>query len=166
MPFRRNSLDKQRCTPDEARRKAEKYCAYQDRCHQEVRRKLYDLGLYGEDVDQVMARLIEDRFLDEERFARSYARGKFRMKKWGKQRITRELKSRQVSAYCIKQGLSEIEDAAYAKTLHELLQNRLAVKGEGLHPYAHKNLLVEWGLKKGYSMGEVLEAAQRVLRGA
>jgi regulatory protein len=86
------------CTPDQAFKKLERFCAYQDRCHQEVRRKLYDLGLYGADVDQVMARLIEDRYLDEERFARSFARGKFRMKSWGRKRIERELKQREVSS--------------------------------------------------------------------
>ena len=163
MPFRRSSLDKPRATPAEARKKAERYCAYQDRCHQEVRRKLYDLGLYGEDVDQVMAQLIEDRFLDEERFARSFARGKFRMKKWGRQRIERELKSRRVSAYCIRKGLSEIDDAAYDETLRGLLRKRLARKGADLHPYARRGMLVEHGLRKGYSMDDSIRVAREVI---
>ena len=164
MPFRRTTFKQNgRATPDQARKKAEKYCAYQDRCHQEVKRKLYDLGLYGEDVDQVMAKLIEDKFLDEERFARSYARGKFRMKRWGKQRIERELKSRRVSAYCIKKGLSEIDEEEYQATLKTLMEKRLAAKGEGLHPYARKGLLVDHGLRKGYSMTDSIAMAKEVL---
>ena len=164
MPFRRSSLQrKQQATPAEALKKAERFCAYQDRCHQEVRRKLYDLGLYGEDVDHVMAQLIEDRFLDEERFARSYARGKFRMKKWGRQRIERELKSRQVSAYCIRKGLSEIDEAAYAKTLRELLTERLERKGADLHPYARRGMLVDYALRKGYGMEESIRVARELV---
>ena len=164
MPLQRSSLSRrQQLTPSQALRKAERYCAYQDRCHQEVKRKLYDLGLYGEDVDQVMAQLIQDKYLDEERFARSYARGKFKMKKWGKQRIERELKSRRVSAYCIRKGLSEIEDEAYFETLETLMRKRLARKGEGLHPYALKGLLVDHGLRKGYSMEDAIGTATQVL---
>lgn len=165
MPFRRTTFKQGRATPDQARKKAEKYCAYQDRCHSEVKRKLFDLGLYGEDVDQVMAQLIEDKFLDEERFARSYARGKFRMKKWGKQRIERELKSRRVSAYCIKKGLTEIDETEYQATLRGLLEKRLERKGEGLHPYARRGLLVDHGLRKGYSIGDSIAMAKEVLEG-
>ena len=164
MPFRRSSLQrKQSATPAEALKKAERFCAYQDRCHQEVRRKLYDLGLYGEDVDQVMARLIEDRFLDEERFARSYARGKFKLKKWGRQRIERELKARQVSAYCIREGLTEIDEEAYAKTLRGLLVERLERKGADLHPYARRGMLVAYALRKGYAMEESIRMAREVM---
>ncbi len=144
------SLRTQRATPAEARKKAERYCAYQDRCHQEVRRKLYDLGLWRDDVDQVMAQLIEDRFLDEERYARSYARGKFRMKGWGRIRITQELKQRQVSAYCIRAGLSEIEEVAYAKTLRELIEKYVERKGAGLDGFTLRGKLYALGQRKGY----------------
>ena len=148
-------LRTQRATPAEALKKAERYCAYQDRCHQEVRRKLFDLGLWRDDVDQVMAQLIEGRFVDEERFARSFARGKHRMKGWGRVRIEQELKQRQVSPYCIRAGLSELEEAAYAKTLHELLAGYRERKGAGLDEFTLRGKLYELGRRKGYTAEEV-----------
>ena len=156
-------LRAKRLTPDEARVKAERYCAYQDRCHQEVRRKLFDLGLYGGDVDQVMARLIEDKFVDEERFARSYARGKFRMKRWGRRRIERELKSRQISRYCIRAGLSELEEFDYEGTLEALLRKRAAKLGDDLHPYARRQNLIEHALRKGYETEVAVAVATRLV---
>ena len=161
---RKSSLSKGRPTPAEALKKLERYCAYQDRCHQEVRRKLYDIGLYGEDVDHVMAQLVEDRFLDEERFARSYARGKFRMKHWGRQRIERELKSRQISRYCIKAAMSELEQYDYEGALRTLLEKRHGkVLPKGLHPYALRQDLIAFGLRKGYEMDLVLRMAREVV---
>ena len=69
---------------DKALQKLQRYCAYQDRCHQEVRAKLLSLGVYGDEMEEIIVSLIEDKFLDEERFARSFARGKFRLKQWGR----------------------------------------------------------------------------------
>ncbi len=159
------SLRTQRATPAEALKKAERYCAYQDRCHQEVRRKLYDLGLYRDDVEQAMATLVETQFLDEERFARSFARGKFRIKGWGRVRITRELKQRQVSAYCIRAGLSEIDEAAYAKTLDALMTKYAERKGGGLDDFALRGKLYDWGQRKGYEWEAIQGAALRALNG-
>jgi len=154
-----NSLKKQRSTPSQALKKLERYCAYQDRCHQEVRRKLYDVGLYGEDVDQVMAKLIESRFLDEERFARSYARGKFRMKKWGRIRIQIELKRRQISKYCLKAAMQELEEFDYEGTLKTLLEKRYEKQKSDLHPYAKRQDLITYGMRKGYE----IEVIKRVI---
>ncbi len=163
VPWRKSSLPNGRATPSIALKKAERYCAYQDRCHQEVRRKLYDLGLYRDDVDQVMATLIETQFLDEERFARSFARGKFRMKAWGRVRITQELKQRQVSAYCIRAGLSEIDEAAYAKTLDGLMEKYVERKGEGLDDFTLKGKLYDLGQRKGYEWEQIKGASLRAL---
>ena len=162
--WQRKSDPSQRATPSVALKKAELYCAYQDRCHKEVRQKLYDLGLYGEDIDQIMAKLIEDNFLDEERYARSYARGKFRMKGWGKVRITQELKSKQLSPYCIKAGLSEIEDAPYRTNLETLLKKRLEKQATGLHPYARKQDLISYGLRKGYEIDLVISLSSALTK--
>ena len=87
---------------EEAKRATEKYCAYQERCHKEVEQKLYDLNMIPEARDLIIVHLIEHNFLNEERFSKSYARGKFRIKKWGKQRITRELKFRNISSICAR----------------------------------------------------------------
>jgi len=86
-------------TLTEATKKMESYCAYQERCHKEVRQKLYDMRMIPEATELIITGLIEENYLNEERFATSFARGKFRIKKWGKNRITQELKQRNISKF-------------------------------------------------------------------
>ncbi|HDZ05243.1 hypothetical protein LCGC14_0068840 [marine sediment metagenome] len=112
-------------TVQEATKKIESYCAYQDRCHKEVVSKLKEMGMIPLSVDTIIAQLIEDKFLNEERFAKSFARGKFNIKKWGKNRIIRELKFRNISKYNITTALKEIEPEAYLTTLDDLANKRL-----------------------------------------
>lgn len=120
-------------TPYQAKLRAEKYCAYQDRCHQEVKQKLREWGIRESVADDILVDLISDGFLDEERFARSFARGKFRIKKWGRIKITNELRKRNISAACIKCGLSEIEEDEYINTARYLIERRREThKGENL----------------------------------
>lgn len=129
--------------------KLQKYCAYQDRCHQEVRWKLLELGMYGDDLEEIIADLIMENFLNEERFARSYARGKFRMKGWGKMKITRELKQRQVSAYCIKKGLSEIDNEIYEQKLYQLLEKKnKTLRDKNI--FTRRKKLFNYAYQKGY----------------
>ena len=109
---------------ERALRKLQKYCAYQDRCHKEVRSKLLDLQIYGADLEDIIVDLIEDNFLNEERFAKSYARGKFRMKQWGRVKIKQELKFRKISAYCLKKAMLEIEEEEYINTLTHLIEKK------------------------------------------
>src|SRR5688500_741234 len=97
--------------------KARNYCAYQERCQQEVRDKLYEWGLWPEAVENIIVELITDNFLNEERFATTFAGGKFRIKKWGRVKIKLELKKRKISEYCIKQAMKEIDEKDYLKTL-------------------------------------------------
>lgn len=123
-------LSSKRITPEEALIKLQRYCAYQDRCHQEVRGKLLDMEIYGDTLEAIMAELIAEDFLNEERFARSYARGKFRLKQWGRLRIVRELKKRAVTDYCIRKALGEIEEEEYRRTLEALLARKLRETGE------------------------------------
>ncbi|WP_262420217.1 regulatory protein RecX [Flagellimonas meishanensis] len=111
---------------EEAQRKMERFCAYQERCHQEVLEKLRSLGMIPEAIDQIMANLIKENYLNEERFAKSFARGKFRIKKWGRNRIVQELKNRKISTYNIKSALSEIDQKDYLGTLDELALKRLS----------------------------------------
>jgi len=116
-------------TVEEAKRALERYCVYQDRCHKEVISKLYDYRMIPETHDIIIVHLIEHNFLNEERFSKSFARGKFRIKKWGKQRIVRELKFRDISAYNIKTALKEIDEKEYIDTFNILAQKRFdAVK--------------------------------------
>jgi regulatory protein len=132
-------------------KKLQRYCAYQDRCHQEVRKKLLDIGIYGDDLEHIIADLIEDNFLDEERFARSYARGKFRMKQWGRSRILRELKQRRISDYCIRKAMEEIEEETYLKTLDELILKKLKVVKE-TEPYQQRRKVADHLIRRGYEV--------------
>lgn len=114
-----------------ALQKAEAYCAYQERCQQEVRDKLYDLGLYSDEVESAIAELISNNFINEERFAKAFAGGKFRIKKWGRVKIKQELKFRKLSEYCIRKGLLEIDELEYIKTLeHLILKKEKEIKGK------------------------------------
>src|SRR5690606_26754360 len=101
MPF------KKQLTPEQALQKLKHYCAYQERSHSEVVEKLYSLGVWKREHDAIIASLIEEGYLNEERFAIAFAGGKFRMKKWGRTKIKYELKQRQVSEYSIKKALKQ-----------------------------------------------------------
>ena len=102
-----------------------KFCGYQERCHKEVRTKLLKIRVYGDDLEKVMTQLIQEDYLNEERFARSYARGKFRINHWGRYRIRIELKRKSVSEYCINRGLEEIDDEEYVAWVDDFITKKL-----------------------------------------
>lgn len=106
-------------TPKQALLKLASYCAYQERSHYEVKNKLAEYGVFYNDAEQVIAELIIQNYLNEERFAKAFAGGKFRVKKWGRNKIKQELKLKQVSDYCIQQGMKEIDFDDYLLTLSE-----------------------------------------------
>src|SRR5690606_1099254 len=110
----------------DATKKLEHYCAYQERCHYEVVEKLKGMNMIPEAIDQIVGHLIQENYLNEERFAKSFARGKFNIKKWGKNRIVRELKQRQISVFNIKSALKEINNAQYVQTHDDLAKKRHA----------------------------------------
>ena len=138
----------------DALKKLEHYCAYQDRCHSEVRTKLIDLGIYGDELERIITDLIADNFLNEERFAQSYARGKHRLKKWGRYKITSHLKAKRVSAYCIKKGLAEIDEEEYLETLYDLVEKRLGDK----YSFEENGKAAKYLIGKGYESNLVWEA--------
>ena len=109
---------------EEAQKKIEYYCAYQERCHFEVAAKLKSFGLLQVSIDHLILKLMESNFLNEERYARAFVSGKFRIKKWGKNRILQELKVRDISSFNIKLGMKEISDDNYQKTFYELFEKR------------------------------------------
>ena len=127
-----------------------RYCEYQDRCHNEVKQKLWELGEYGDRVEEIMASLIENGVLNETRFAQSFARGKFRMLKWGKDKITYELKQRGISAYNIAKGLQEIDTEEYLNAFKQLGEKKWneikTIKSE----MEKKRRLNNYFLQKGY----------------
>ena len=126
---------KQSFTPDQAFQKIKQFCAYQERCHREVTEKLYSFGLYKKDVEILLSRLIEENYLNEERFAIAFAGGKFRMKQWGRIKIKYELKQKGVSSYCINLALKEIDEETYLATLKSLATK----KWESLKDEQHLN---------------------------
>lgn len=109
---------------EEATRKIERFCAYQERCHKEVTQKLRDMGMIPIAADNIIVHLIEHDFLNEERFATSFVRGKFNQKKWGKIRLTRELKMRNISNILIKNALKQISDLDYKNVFHKLAERK------------------------------------------
>ncbi|MDF4203547.1 regulatory protein RecX [Maribacter sp. SA7] len=150
-------------TVQEATKKIESYCAYQDRCHKEVVSKLKEMGMIPLAVDTIIAQLIEDRFLNEERFAKSFARGKFNIKKWGKIRIVRELKFRNISKYNITTALKEIEPEAYLTTLDDLAHKRLEQITE-TNIQKRRKKLADYLLYRGWESHLVYEKLQELIK--
>lgn len=137
-------------TYEQALEALRQYCAYQDRCHKEVRQKLRELQYFGDLAEEVICELIREKYLDEERFARSFARGKFKIKRWGKQKISRELKQRDVSAYCIKKALTEIPDEDYMTVIENELLRRARLEKGGMHPFLKRRKLADYMFNRGY----------------
>ncbi len=115
---------RRRLSAEEATHKIERYCAYQERCHMEVKNKLVALGVYGHTADEIIAKLIQNDFLNETRFALQFARGKFRIKKWGRIRMKIELKKRQVSDYNIQKALSQFDPINYKEAFYQWGQQK------------------------------------------
>jgi regulatory protein len=137
-------------TLQEATAKLEYYCAYQERCHKEVATKLTQMRMIPEAKDRIIAHLLQHNFLNEERFAKSFARGKFNTKKWGKNRIVRELKLRDISQYNIKSALKEISEANYLNTFHELAEKRFNQLATETNPQKKKKKLADYLLYRGW----------------
>jgi regulatory protein len=146
----------------EATRKLEAYCAYQERCHKEVAQKLRDMRMIPEAIDQIIGHLIEHNFLNEERFAQSFARGKFNIKKWGRNRIVNELKQRQISRFNIKTALKEIDDDTYHKTLDKLSKKRLSQITE-TNIQKRRKKLADYLLYRGWESHLVYEKIKELI---
>lgn len=143
-------------TVDEAQRKMEHYCAYQERCHDEVIQKLKSLNMIPQAIDTIVVYLIDNNFLNEERFACSFARGKFRIKHWGKRRITNELKARNISKYNIDRALKEITTEEYLETFHLIADKQWETIYES-NILKKKKKVMDYLLRKGYESNLVQE---------
>ncbi|MUP44770.1 RecX family transcriptional regulator [Gramella sp. BOM4] len=141
--------EKRSYTVDEAMQKLMHFCAYRERSQKEVEDKLIQMNMIPAAREQIIIRLMEDKFLNEERFARSFVRGKFRIKKWGRIRITQELKRKEISAPIIRLGLSEIDQKIYISTLYELAEKKLE-KIQEPNIFKRKKKLADHLLRKGY----------------
>lgn len=150
-------------TLEEAKRALEHYCVYQDRCHKEVEQKLRDYKMIPEACEVIIIHLIEHDFLNEERFSKSFARGKFNIKKWGKLRITRELKFRNVSDYNIKTALKEINEDDYLKTFHLLAEKRFMAISEK-NTFKKKKKLIDYLLYRGWESNLIFDKANELTK--
>lgn len=133
----------------DALRKAAMFCAYQERTQQEVRERLKDWGVLGDDAEEVIAELIQQNYLNEERFAKSFAGGKFRVKGWGRRKIKQHLQQRGISGYNLDQAMKEIAPDDYQHTLKELLDKKRQSLRD-TNPLVIKQKLVRYALSKGY----------------
>ncbi|RAW03062.1 regulatory protein RecX [Pseudochryseolinea flava] len=140
---------KKRLTVSESRQKIYRFCAYQERSHSEVRDKLYEYGLYRDEVDEILSHLITEGFLNEERFAKAFAGGKFRLMKWGRIKIVHALEARGLTPNCIKSGMKEIEDDAYLQTLTEILQKKSQQTGDK-DPFVRRDKVARFAIQKGF----------------
>ena len=143
-------------TVDEIKKKLEYYCVYQDRCHQEVEKKLQEYQLIPEAREKILLHLFQENFLNEERFSKSFARGKFRIKKYGKQRIVKELKYRGISAYNIKTALKEIDDDEYVITANLLIEKKKDSLNES-NLIIKRKKITDYMLRKGYEFNLIQE---------
>lgn len=153
--MKQNDLQKS-YTVKEATLKLMQYCAYRDRSHKEVEEKLREMRMIPAACEQIIVQLMQENFLNEERFARSFVRGKFRIKKWGRIKIKQELKFREISAPLIKIALSEIDEKEYFNTLAELAQKKNALVKEK-DPFKKRQKLANYLLQKGFESALIFE---------
>nr|WP_262899720.1 regulatory protein RecX [Winogradskyella alexanderae] len=141
----------------------ENFCAYQERCHKEVRAKLKEMKMIPQAIDTIMVHLIEQNYLNEERFARAFVRGKFRIKKWGKNRLKQELNRREISVYSIKKAFEEIDDEDYYKTLDQLALKRIAQVKES-NTYKKRKKVADYLLYRGWESHLVYDKLQKYIK--
>ena len=148
---------------EQAKKKLEYYCVYQERCHQDVENKLRSMKLSASFKETVMLHLLENDFLNEERFSKAFARGKFKIKKWGKYRIESELKSRNISEYNIRSGLQEISESDYLESFNELAKKRLAQINE-TNIYKKRKKLADYLLYRGWESDMVYSKVMELVK--
>ena len=152
----------QALTPEQSLPKIKQYCAYQERCHSEVRDKLYSFGLHKNEVEEIISTLITENYLNEERFAIHFAGGKFRMKQWGKIKIKQALKHKQVSEYCIRKALKEIDNNEYQKAFSKLAEQKLKTLKQEKNIFIKKRKLQDFLMQKGYEREMITDAIKNM----
>ena len=136
-------------TKEQALQKLKHYCTYQERSHYEVKQKLYELGVRTNDHDEIIASLIDEDYLNEERFAIQFAGGKFRMKQWGKKKILYALREKKVSDYSIKKALAEINEEDYLEVLKKLTEEKYGLLKDEQY-LERKKKTIDYLIQKGY----------------
>ncbi len=149
-------------TVDEALLKLQNYCAYQERCHQEVRQKLKGMRMIPEAIDIIIVHLLEHNFLNEERFAKTFVRGKFKIKKWGKHRLTSELKKKEISKHNINLAISQIPSTEYIEIFNELAEKKANYINEK-DKWKKKKKLVNYLLYRGWESHLVYDKVNELI---
>lgn len=149
-------------TPQQALPKLKQYCAYQERCHSEAKEKLSACGVYGNDAEEIISKLIEENYLNEERFAVHFAGGRFRLKQWGKMKIKYELRQKQVSDYCIKKALQTINADDYENVLQKLAAQKLKALKSEKNTFIKKRKLQDFLLQRGFESDLVRAVLQTI----
>lgn len=158
QPKRKKTYDRKT-----AKLKAADFCAYQERSQQQVRDKLYEYGLHHDEVEEILTELIMEGFINEERFARAYIGGKFRMKKWGKKKILQGLHPHKISDYCIRKGMEEIDPDEYWNVLLDHAQKKYE-QLQGNSAYIIKGKLTQHLYTKGFEADLIREAVQQIVK--
>lgn len=139
------------------------YCAYQERCHSEVRTKLLQLGFRGADLENAIVALIEDNFLNEERYAQQFVSGKYRIKQWGINKIKVELKRKGVSDYCINKAMQTIDQRLYFQNLSSLAQKKIVELTKEKNIWIRKQKLQRYLMQKGYEIDLISEVSDLLI---
>jgi regulatory protein len=142
-------MQKKYLTKEQALQKLRQYCAYQERSHYEAEQKLWDLGIRRADHGEIISTLIEEDYLNEERFAKQFAGGKFRMNHWGRKKIYYALKEKKVSDYNIKKAMGDLDEEAYRKTLEDLAEKKYELLEMETEP-VRKRKIMDYLLQKGF----------------
>jgi regulatory protein len=150
-------------TLQEATKKLEHYCAYQERCHKEVVQKLTDMYMIPEAIDVIIVHLIQHNFLNEERFAKTFVSGKFKFKAWGRGRLTYELKQKGVSKVNINQALAEISDEEYNVFFNDLAEKKAHSIKES-NKFKKKKKFIDYFLYRGWESYLVYEKANELIK--
>ena len=150
-------MNEQRLTPLGAIPKIRQYCSYQERCHSEVRDKLYAFGLNKGEVEELISQMIVENYLNEERFATIFAGGRFRMKKWGRVKIRYELKKKKVSEYCIRKALEQIDDDVYMKVLNDAAIRKWQLLIREKNTFTKRKKLRDYLISKGFESDLIKE---------
>ncbi|WP_203256474.1 regulatory protein RecX [Hyunsoonleella ulvae] len=148
-------------TVQEATRKLERYCVYQERCHKEVRQKLKSMHMIPEAIDVIIVHLLEHNFLNEERFAKTFVSGKFKIKAWGRRRLTYELKQKDIGKVNINQALAEIEASEYIEVFNDLAEKKARSLSVG-DKNKKKRKLIDYLLYRGWETHLVYEKAREL----
>lgn len=143
--------------------KISSWCAYQERCHSEVREKLYGFVLGNDEIEEIIFRLISENFLNEERYAIAYAGGKFRMKKWGRIKIRQELKQKGLTETCIRIGLNEIDDTDYHNTIVGLCTKKLSELKNEKNQFVLRKKTADYVIRKGYEPDLVWQTVNKIV---